>query len=60
MKHVYSALRKLKFSQRKYTEKGLTGPHWLMFLENVDMVAEMGVDYMQGVLLGIQKLLLTL
>jgi len=60
IKHSYEALMNLQSGQKQYAVKGVNGPSWLLFLENFDIVAGMGIDYMHGVLLGIQKLLLKL
>jgi len=59
-KHSYEALRNLQSGQKQYAVKGVKGPSWLLFLENFDVVVGMGIDYMHGVLLGVQKLLLKL
>jgi len=60
IKHSNEALMNLQSGQKQYAVKGVNGPSWLLFLENFDIVAGMGIDYMHGVLLGIQKLLLKL
>lgn len=60
IKHSYEALTNLQSGQKQYAVKGVKGPSWLLFLENFDIVAGMGIDYMHGVLLGVQKLLLKL
>ena len=39
---------------------GVKGPSWLSALRYFDLVSGMAIDYMHGVLLGVQKLLLTL
>jgi len=58
IKHSYEALTNLQSGQKQYAVKGVKGPSWLLFLENLDIVAGMGIDYMHRVLLGVQKLLL--
>ena len=60
IKHFYEALTNLQSGQKQYAVKGVKGPSWLLFLENFDIVAGMGIDYLHGVLLGVQKLLLKL
>ena len=44
----------------KHTVNGIKGPSWLSFCPKFDMVNGVAIDYMHGVLLGIQKLLLRL
>ena len=39
---------------------GVKGPSWLSLLEDYDNVRGIAIDYMHGVLLGVQKLLLKL
>ena len=39
---------------------GVKGPSWLSFLQHYDVVRGIAIDYMHGVLLGVQKLLLKL
>lgn len=41
-------------------KQGIKGPSWLAFCPTFDIVNGMGIDYMHGVLLGVQKLLLRL
>ena len=61
VKHAHEALTKLSSGhERQCIVKGIKGPSWLLFLENFDIVAGMGIDYMHGVFLGVQKLLLKL
>ncbi|CAC5363251.1 unnamed protein product [Mytilus coruscus] len=40
--------------------KGIKGPSWLSFFPEFDIVNGIAIDYMHGVLLGVQKLLLEL
>ena len=42
----------------KQTVNGIKGPSWLSFCSKFDMVNGVAIDYMHGVLLGIQKHLL--
>ena len=57
LKHAHEALTNLSSGNKAHgTIKGIKGPCWLLFLENFDIVAGMGIDYMHGV----QKLLLKL
>ena len=44
----------------RYIVNGVKGPSWLSTLQHFDLVSGMAIDYMHGVLLGVQKLLLTL
>lgn len=44
----------------RFIVNGVKGPSWLSFLQYFDLVSGMAIDYMHGVLLGVQKLLLTL
>lgn len=61
VKHAHEALTKLlSGNEKQCTVKGIKGTSWLLILENFDIVAGMGIDYMHGVLLGVQKLLLKL
>lgn len=46
--------------QSKYSINGIKGPSWLSFFPKFDIVNGVGIDYMHGVLLGVQKLLLKL
>lgn len=58
VKHAHEALT--SGNERQCIVKGIKGPSWLLFLEHFDIVAGMGIDYMHGVLLGVQKFLLKL
>ena len=42
------------------TVKGIKGTSWLLFFPTFDIVAGVAIDYMHGVLLGVQKMLLEL
>ena len=44
----------------RYIVNGVKGPSWLSTLQHFDFVSGMAIDYMHGVLPGVQKLLLTL
>jgi len=44
----------------RFIVNGVKGPSWLSLLQHFDLVNSMAIDYMHGVLLGVQKLLLTL
>ena len=44
----------------RYVVNGVKGPSWLSVLDHFDLVRGIAVDYMLGVLLGVQKLFLTL
>ena len=54
------AARHQKQGLNRYVVNGVKGPSWLSLLRNFDLVRGMGIDGMHGVLLGVQKLLLTL
>ena len=43
-----------------YSVNGIKGPSWLSFCPKFDLVNGVAIDYMHGVLLGVQKLLLRL
>lgn len=40
--------------------KGINGPSWLHFVPHFNIVSGMAIDYMHGVLLGVQKMMLEL
>ena len=44
----------------RFIANGIKGPSWLSSLQHFDLVSGMAIDYMDGVLLGVQKLRLTL
>lgn len=54
------AARRQKRGVSRYIVNGVKGPSWFSLLKHFDLVRGMGIDYMHGVLLGVQKLLLTL
>ncbi|XP_053407190.1 uncharacterized protein LOC128559474 [Mercenaria mercenaria] len=54
------ALDKLESGVKQYSVNGIKGPSWLSFFPRFDIVQGIGIDYMHGVLLGIQKLMITL
>lgn len=43
-----------------YAVMGIKGPSWLLFFPGFNIVTGIAIDYMHGVLLGVQKLLLEL
>ena len=53
------AARHQKQGMDRYFVNGVKGPSWLSLLKHFDLVRGSGSDYMHGVLLGVQKLLLT-
>ena len=55
-----TAISKAQQGVARNAVNGVKGPSWLSVLEHFDMVRGIGIDYMHGVLLGVQKLLLTL
>ena len=59
-KHAREALANQLNNQKDYIVHGIEGPSWFGLLEHFDYIAETGMDHMHGVLLGVQKLLLTL
>ena len=59
-KHAREALANQLNNKKDYIVHGIKGPSWFGLLEHFDYVAGTGIDYMHGVLLGVQKLLLTL
>jgi len=56
----FEAARCQQQGLNRYVVNGVKGPSWLSLLQHFDLVRGMGIDYMHGVLLGVQKLLLTL
>ena len=44
----------------RYAIKGVKGLSWLSILQHHDIVRGAAIDYMQGVQLGVQKLLLNI
>ena len=56
----FEAARRQKQGLNRYVVNGVKGPSWLSLLRHFDLVRGMGIDYMHGVLLGVQKLLLSL
>ncbi|XP_068737234.1 uncharacterized protein [Montipora capricornis] len=59
-KNAREALANQLNNKKDYIVHGIKGPSWFGLLEHFDYVAGTGIDYMHGVLLGVQKLLLTL
>ena len=59
-KHAREALDNQLNGKKDYIVHGIKGPTWLALLRQFDYVTGIGIDYMHGVLLGVQKLLLTL
>ena len=54
------AMDNLEKRTSNYTVNGVKGPSWLTFFPKFDIVNGIAIDYMHGVLLGVQKLLLRL
>ena len=59
-KHARHALANQLNGKKDYIVHGIKGPSWFGLLKHFDYVAGIGIDYMHGVLLGVQQLLLTL
>ena len=59
-RHAKEALTNQLNGKKDYIVHGIKGPTWFRLLRHFDYVAGIGIDYMHGVLLGVQKLLLTL
>ena len=58
--HAREALTNQLNNKKDYIVHGIKGPTWFGLLKHFDYVAGTGIDYMHGVLLGVQKLLITL
>lgn len=54
------AMNNLEQRKTGYSVNGVKGPSWLTFSPNFNIVKGISIDYMHGVLLGVQKLLLRL
>jgi hypothetical protein len=54
------ALDKQECGIRNYLVNGIKGPSWLSLFPLFDIVNGIAIDYMHGVLLGVQKLLISL
>ncbi len=54
------ALQQQQSGKKNAVVNGIKGPSWLMFFPKFDIVRGIAIDYMHGVLLGVQKLLLKL
>lgn len=54
------ALRNSREKVRNPSVCGVKGPSWISYFPHFDCVQGIAIDYMHGVLLGVQKLLLTL
>ena len=54
------AARRQQQGMGRFVVNGVKGPSWLSLLEYFDLVRGVAIDYMHGVLLGVQKLLLNL
>ena len=52
------AQKNIENGLKDFSVNGVKGPSWLMDLKRFDVVRAVNIDYMHGVLLGIQKLLL--
>lgn len=59
-KDAREAAQKQKNGVREYATNCVKGPSWFMLLKYFHIVDGVATDYMHGVLLGVQKLLLTL
>ena len=60
IQHAAEVTRRQMAGEKCSNVKGVKGPSWLSFLEHYDIVRGIAIDYMHGVLLGVQKLLLKL
>lgn len=55
---VRDAMLAASATSRKKHVRGVKGPCWFSLLKHFDHVRGVGIDYMHGVLLGVQKLML--
>jgi len=60
LKNSKEAIDKLEAGLKKFAVNGIKGPSWLCFFLQFHIIDGVGIDYMHGVLLGVQKLLITL
>lgn len=60
IRHAAGVTKKQMAGEKCSNVMGVKGPSWLSFLKHYDVVRDVAIDYMHGVLLGVQKLLLKL
>ena len=60
LQHAKEALKQQMAGKSRYVVNGVKGFSWLSILQHHDIVRGTAIDYMHGVLLGVQKLLLNL
>ena len=60
LQHAKEALNQQMAGKSRYVVNGVKGFSWLSILQHHDIVRGTAIDYMHGVLLGVQKLLLNL
>ena len=60
LQHAKEALNQQMAGKSRYVVNGVKGSSWLSILQHHDIVRGTAIDYMHGVLLGVQKLLLNL
>ena len=60
LQHAKEAMQQQLTGKSRYVVKGVKGFSWLSILQHHDIVRGTAIDYMHGVLLGVQKLLLNL
>ena len=60
LKHAEEAMHQQMAGKSRYVVNGVKGFSWLSILQHHDIIRGTAIDYMHGVLLGVQKLLLNL
>ena len=60
LEHAKDAMQEQMAGKPRYAIKGVKGFSWLSILQHHDIIRGTAIDYMHGVLLGVQKLLLNL
>ena len=60
LQHAKEALKQQMAGKSRYVVNGVKGFSWFSILQHHDIVRGTAIDYMHGVLLGVQKLLLNL
>lgn len=60
LQYAKEAMQQQMAGQSRYIVNGVKGFSWLSILQHHDIVRGTAIDYMHGVLLGVQKLLLNL
>lgn len=60
LQHAKEAMQQQVAGKSRYAVNGVKGFSWLSILRHHDIVRGTAIDYMHGVLLGVQKLLLNL